>query len=92
MLQSGFGVDPVPLGSADQRVDGGRTFAAAVGTSEQVVAPADGDATQRPLGCRVVDLDDAVVAVAQQCRPQVQGVQDGRRRIGFAGEFFKLCA
>jgi len=44
MAQPGFGVDPVQLGRADQRVDGGRTFAAAVGASEQVVAPADGDA------------------------------------------------
>lgn len=34
------------VGRADQRVDGGRTFAAAVGGSEQVLAPTDGDATQ----------------------------------------------
>jgi hypothetical protein len=91
-MQPRFGDNPLQLGCADQRVDGGGTFAAAVGASEQVVAPADGDATQRALGCRVVDLDDAVVAVAQECRPQVQGVQDGRRRIGFAPELFKRGA
>jgi hypothetical protein len=49
MGQPCIGVDPVQLGSADQRLDGGRTFAAAVGASKQVIAPADGDATQRPL-------------------------------------------
>ena len=92
MTQLGFGGDPVQLGRADQGVDGGRTFAAAIGASEQVVAPADGDATQRPLGCRVVDLDGAVVAVAQQGRPQVQGLQDGTGCVGFARELFKRGA
>jgi hypothetical protein len=31
-------------------------FAAAVGASEQVVAPGDADATQRALGCRIVEV------------------------------------
>lgn len=74
MAQPGFGVHPVQLGSADQRVDGGGTFVAAVCASEQVVAPADDYAKQCRLGRRVVDLDGTVVAMAQQCGPQVQGV------------------
>ena len=66
MAPPGFGADPAQLGRADQRVNVGRTFAAAVGASEQEIAPADSYAAQCPFGCRVVDLDDAVVAVAQQ--------------------------
>jgi len=89
VTQPRFGGDPVQLGGADQRVDGGRALATAVGASEQEIAPADGDATQRSFGRRVVDLDGAVVAIADQCRPQVQGLQDGRRCVGFAREFFK---
>jgi hypothetical protein len=72
--------------------DGGGTFPASVGASERVVAPADGDATQLLLCCRVVDLDDAVFALAQQCRPQVQRVQDGGRRVRFARELFERGA
>ncbi len=53
-----------------------RAFASAVGASEQVVAAADGDTARGPLSGRVVDLDHAVVAVAQQRRPQVHGVLD----------------
>jgi hypothetical protein len=78
MTQPRFEGDLVQLGGADQRVDSGRALANAVGASEHEVAPADGDATQRSFGRRVVDLDGAVVAIADQCRPQVQGVQDGR--------------
>ncbi len=76
MAQPGLGVNTVELGRADQRVDRGGTLAAAVGTGEQVVAPTDGDTAQRPLGGRVVDLDDALVAVTQQRRPQLNRGQD----------------
>jgi len=44
MAQPGFGVDPVQLGRADQRVDGGGALAPAVGAGEQVIASADGNA------------------------------------------------
>lgn len=60
MAQPGLGVNTVQLGRANQRVDGGGTLAAAVSAGEQVVAAADGDTAQRPLGGRVVDLDDTV--------------------------------
>jgi hypothetical protein len=56
IAQLRFGVHPVQLGSADVRVEGGAMFAAAVGASEQVVAPRDADATQRALGCRIVEV------------------------------------
>ena len=70
MAQPGLGVNTAQLGRADQRVDGGGTLAPAVGTGEQIVAPADGDTTKGALGGRVVDLDDAVLTVAQQRRLQ----------------------
>ena len=92
MAQPGLGVDTVELGRADQRVDGGGTLATTVGTGEQVVSPADGDATQRPFSGRVVDLDDVVVAVAQQRRLQIERVLDRRRRVRLARQLFKRGA
>lgn len=65
VTQPGFGVDTVQLGRADQRVDRGSALAAAVGAGEQVVAAANGHATQGAFSRRVIDLDGAVVAVAQ---------------------------
>ena len=79
-----FGIDTVQLARADQRVDRGGPFAAAVGAGEQIVAPTNGDTTQGAFGRRVVNLDDAVVAVAQQRRPELERVQDRRRRVGLA--------
>lgn len=92
MAQPGFGVNTVELGRADQRVDSGSALATAVGARKQVVAQADGNATQRPLGSRVVDLDDTVVAVAQQRRPQVECVLDRGCRVRLARQFFKRGA
>lgn len=71
MAQPGLGVDTVELGRADQRVDGGGAFAAAVGASKQVVATADGHAAQSAFRRRVVDLDGTVLTVAQQRRPEL---------------------
>jgi hypothetical protein len=70
MAQPGFAIGPVQLGRAGQRVDGDRPLGAGVGASDQVIAVADGDATQCLFGGLVVNLDDAVVAAAQQSRPQ----------------------
>ena len=92
MAQPGLGVNTAQLGRADQRVDGGGTLATAVGASKQVVAPANGNATQGALGGRVVDLDDAVVAVAQQRRPQIERVLDRGRRVRLARQLFKRGA
>ena len=92
MAQPGLGVNTAQLGRADQRVDGGGTLATAVGASKQVVAPANGNATQGALGGRVVDLDDAVVAVAQQRRPQIERVLDRSRRVRLAGQLFNRRA
>jgi hypothetical protein len=89
MAQPGLGVNTAQLDRADQRVDDGGTLAATVGTGEQVVAAANRDPAQRSLGGRVVDLDDAVVAVAQQRWPQVQCVVDRRRCVRLARQFFK---
>ena len=84
VTQPRFGVDTVQLGRADQRLDRSGAFAAAVGASKQVVAAANSDATQSAFGRRVINLDGAVVAVAQQCRPQLERVQDRCRRVGLA--------
>ena len=92
MAQPRFRVNTVELGRADQRVDGDSALATAVGTGEQIVAAADGDATQRPFSGRVVDLDDAVVAVAQQRRPQIERVLDRGRRVRLARQLFKRGA
>lgn len=89
MAQSGFGVDPVELGRADQRVDGGGAFAARVRVRKQIVTAADSDVTQGTLGGGVVDFDGAVIAVARQCRPQIERVQDGCRCIGLARQLIK---
>ena len=84
VTQPGFGVDTVQLARADQRVDRGGALAAAVGAGEQVIAAADGHATQGAFGRRVIDLDGAVVAIAQQRGPQLERVQDCCRRVGLA--------
>ena len=92
MAQPSLGVNTAQLGGADQRVDGSSALATAVGAGEQVVAPADGDTAQRPFGVRVIDLDTALVAVARQRRPLIQGVQGGRRRVRLAGQLFQRPA
>jgi hypothetical protein len=53
---------------------------------QQVVAAVQRDAAQGAFGGRVVDLDAAVIAVARQCRPQLERIQDGPRRVRFARE------
>jgi hypothetical protein len=52
ITQPDFEIDPVQLGCADQRVDGGRTFTIPVSTREKVIAPAYGDATKCPVDPR----------------------------------------
>jgi hypothetical protein len=63
MAQPGFGIGPVQLHRADQRVNRGGTFAIAVGACKQVVAKTDGHAAQYALGRRVIDLRAAIPAV-----------------------------
>jgi hypothetical protein len=63
---------------------GGSAFAAAVGADKVDVAPAERYAVQRPFGSRIVDLDVAVIDVASQRIPQLELVQDRRRRVGLA--------
>src|SRR5471030_1184609 len=92
MAQPSFGIDPVEFGRADQRVDGGGTFAARVGARKQIVAAADSHATQSTLGGGVVDFDCAVIAVACQCRPQIERVQDGCRCIRLARQLLERGA
>lgn len=65
MAQPGLGIDAIELGRADQRVNGGGPFTAGVGAGDQVIAPSDGDATQREEGqVRKMDTDRTVRMVA----------------------------
>ena len=72
MTSLGFRGDTIELGRADQQVVRCGALTVAVGVGEQVVAATDGDATQDAVGRRVIDLDGAVVAVAQQRRPKFE--------------------
>jgi hypothetical protein len=92
MARPSFGIDPVELGRTDQQVDGGGTFATGVSARKQIVAAADSYVTRGTLGGGVVDFDGAVVAVACQCRPQIERVQDGCRCIGLARQLRKRGA
>lgn len=83
MTQLGFWVNAIEFGGTEQRVDCCDTFGAAVGVGEQTVAASDGNAAQSPFTSRVVDLDPAIAAVAQQRRTQVEGVLVRRRCVRF---------
>lgn len=50
IAQPGLGIYVVELGCTEQRVAGGTALAAAVDAGEQIVAAANGDAPQHPLG------------------------------------------
>jgi hypothetical protein len=92
LAQPRFRVDTAQFGCADRRVVRRGAFATAVGTGEQIIAAADGNAPQRPLCGRVVDLDDAISAVAYKGGPQIEGVHDRRRRIEFARQLLERSA
>jgi hypothetical protein len=76
--------DAIEFGRADQAMHRGCALAAAVGAGKQEVALAEGDAAQRPFGGRVVDLDAAVVGISGEGLPQLERIQDRRRRIRLA--------
>jgi len=75
MAQPGFWIDTVELGRLDQRVNGGSAFAARAGTGKQVVAATDGNTPQSAFCGGVINFDLAVIAIARQRRPQIEGVQ-----------------
>jgi hypothetical protein len=65
----GFRVEAVEFGGADQAVDRGGALAAGIRACEQVVLAAQSDGAQGAFRGVVVDLDAAIVAVAQQRIP-----------------------
>lgn len=89
MNQPNYSESTVQLGRADQRIDRACALAAAVGASKQIVAASNGHATQGAFGRRVLNLNGAVFALAQQRRPEFERVQDSRRRVGLARERVK---
>ena len=62
-------IKPIELGCPQQRVDGGGTVAAGIGTAEQKVLSSQSHNTQCPLGRRVVHLDASIVEVAGERTP-----------------------
>jgi hypothetical protein len=55
MPQIGFGIETVELGRPDEGVEDGGTFASAIRAREEIVAATDGNPTQGPFGCGVMD-------------------------------------
>lgn len=83
MAQPGLRINAIELGGADQRIDCCGPFPTAVGAGKEIIAPTNGNPTQCPFGSRIVDLNDPVIAIARECRPQIQGIHDRCGGIGF---------
>ena len=69
VAQVGLWVQAVELGRADQAVHGGCAFTAGIRASVQPVLASEGHSPDLALGGVVVDLDAAIVGVADQCIP-----------------------
>ena len=80
LAQVRLGIQAVQLRRADQAVDRRGALAAGVRAGEEVVLAAERHRAQRALGGVVVDVDVAVVAVADQCRPARERVADRDRQ------------
>lgn len=78
-----FRIVPVELHGAQQAVDRRGAIAAGVAAGEQEVLAPKRDASQRPLGRIVVDLDAAVIAIPPQCIPASERVANRLCRRGF---------
>jgi hypothetical protein len=76
VAQVGFGVDAVQFAGFDQAVDDGRALATAIRAGEEPVFPAEGNAAQGIFGAVVIDLQAAVVGVADKRGPVCEGVAD----------------
>jgi len=84
MPQVGFGIEAVELGRTDEGVEDGCSFASAIRAREEIVAATDGNPTQGPFGCGVIDLDASIVEVTHYRVPEREGVVNRRSRIGLA--------
>src|SRR5439155_19514831 len=82
-----LGIETIELGGFDERVDGSSPLAAGIGSGEEIILAAKRNAADRSLGGIVVDLDAAIMDVADQGIPTANGVAYGFGEIGFAGEF-----
>ncbi len=90
LAQIGLGIQAVEFRRADQAVDRRGTLAAGVRPGEEVVLATKCDGAQRALGGGVVDLDVAVVAVADERRPARERVADRDRDA--SADFADTCA
>jgi hypothetical protein len=77
-------VDAVKLGGLDEGVHRRGASAAGVGTGEEVILAADGDAAQRAFCGIVVDGQPAVIEAADERRPASPHVAEGGGELGFA--------
>jgi hypothetical protein len=62
----GFGVEAVEFRGFDQGVQGGRSLATAIGACKEIILPADGNATYRPLCSVIVERQAAVVEASTE--------------------------
>ena len=77
VAQVAEGVESVVFGTLNQAVVDGGGVAPAVAAHEEVIFASDADAAQPLFGGVVVDVEIAVVEVAVQGLPLVEGVVDG---------------
>ena len=88
IAQIGFGVQAVELGVAHNGVVGSGPCSAGIGAGEQVVFPADGNASHGILGNVVVDLQPSVGDKSRQCFMPIDRVAE---RLGERGLRRQLC-
>ena len=79
-------VEAVKLGGFDQRVHGGGTVTAGIGTDEEIILTTDCDTAQRALGGIVVKSQSSVVEATAECEAATAHVAEGGGKLGFAGE------
>ncbi|MNN59161.1 hypothetical protein D3C81_1742580 [compost metagenome] len=81
--QIGLRVQVVEFGRTDQAVNRSRSFSAGIGTGKQVIFATQCDGAQRALGGIVVDFDTAIIAVARQRLPPIEGIEDRTAQCRF---------
>jgi hypothetical protein len=70
--EPGLRIDAVQLAGLDQGVDRRRPLPTAIRAGEGPVAPANGDAAQRPLGRVVAQADPSILEEPGECLPVVE--------------------
>ena len=82
--EPGLRIDAVELGGLDEGVDGGCPLATVVGAGEQPVLAAERDAAEARSAMLLSISKAAVVAIAGQRHPAVEGIAEGARKLALA--------